>query len=365
MSEFIPLVDLRAQHRQIADAVEAGWRRVVERAAYVLGEEVAAFEDAFARFCGVHHCVGVGSGTDAIEMALRASGVGPGDEVIVPVNSFVSSATSVVRVGASPILVDVDDSTLLIDPDVAASHIRHRTKAIMPVHLYGQVAPVERLEGLGPLIVEDAAQSHGATRNGIGAGAFGAAAAVSFYPSKNLGAYGDAGAVLTNDDHVAQRVRSLRNLGSTGKHVHAEDGLNSRLDTLQAVVLSAKLEHLTEWNALRRSAAARYDELLADLDDVRLPVTAPGNEHVWHLYVVRVPRRDEVLAKLTEAGIGAGVHYPVPLHLQGALAYLGHHHGDFPVAEAAAGEVLSLPMFPEITGAQQERVAEALRKALR
>jgi dTDP-4-amino-4,6-dideoxygalactose transaminase len=238
------------------------------------------------------------------------------------------------------------------------------TKALVPVHLFGQAAPVERLMREGIPVVEDHAQSQGAAREGRPAGSLGTIATTSFYPGKNLGAYGDGGAVLTGDDELAARVRALRNYGSERKYEHPERGFNSRLDSLQAVVLSAKLRRLDRWNDLRREAAARYDELLADIEAVEGPVTLDGNEHVWHLYVVRLPRRSEVLASLNRDGVGAGVHYPLPVHLQGAFADLGHREGDFPVAEQAAREILSLPIYPGITPAQQEQVVEALRRAL-
>jgi dTDP-4-amino-4,6-dideoxygalactose transaminase len=336
---------------------------VLERTAFILGDEVAAFERAYAAFAGVRHCIGVGNGTDALELALRAIGVGPGDEVIIPANTFIATAAAVVRAGATPALVDCDPVHLLIDSERAAARVTARTKAIIPVHLYGQGAPVEAL-GNGVAIVEDAAQSQGATRHGRSLGAFGIVAGTSFYPGKNLGAYGDAGAVLTDADDVAQKVRALRNYGSEVKYAHPEIGFNSRLDPLQAVVLAAKLRRLAAWNDARRAAAERYDVLLAGVAGVIRPSTLPGNEHVWHLYVVRVRRRDNVLRKLNEAGIGAGIHYPVPIHLQGAFTGLGHRRGDFPVAEAAADEILSLPLYPHITAAQQERVVDALRAAL-
>ena len=365
---MIPLVDLAAQHRQIADEVSAGFARVLERSSFILGAEVAEFETSFARFVGVPHCVGTANGTDALELALRALEIGRGDEVIVPANSFIASALAVARAGATPVLVDCDAATLLLDVADVARRITPQTRAIMPVHLYGQVAPIEELLPLTLdrriAIVEDAAQAQGATRHGRCAGTFGVVAGTSFYPAKNLGAYGDAGAVLTTSDAIAQRVRALRNYGSEIKYVHAETGFNSRLDTLQAVVLNAKLKHLASWNADRRRAARRYDDLLAGTPGLILPVTLPGNEHIWHLYVVRVPRRDDVLARLTAAGIGAGIHYPKPIHLQGAFRQLGHRAGDFPVAERTAGEILSLPLFAEISPDQQERVVAVLKQAL-
>ncbi len=365
---MIPLVDLAAQHRQVADEVSAGFARVLERTNFILGSEVAEFEASFAQFMDVPHCIGTANGTDALELALRALEIGPGDEVIVPANSFIASALAVARAGASPVLVDCDAATFLLDIADVSRKLTPRTRAIMPVHLYGQVAPIEALLPLlnarRIAILEDAAQAQGATRNGRSAGTLGAAAATSFYPAKNLGAYGDAGAVLTTSDAVAQRVRALRNYGSEHKYVHEKIGFNSRLDTLQAVVLSAKLKRLAGWNAARRAAARRYHELLSGTPGLILPATLAGNEHIWHLYVVRVPQRDTVLARLNAAGIGAAIHYPTPIHLQGAFRQLGHRVGDFPVAERAAHEILSLPLFAEISPEQQERVADVLKQAL-
>jgi dTDP-4-amino-4,6-dideoxygalactose transaminase len=367
-SRPIPLVDLRLQHAQVAGEVEAGWARVLADTAYVLGAEVAAFEREFAGYCGARHCVGVANGTDALELALRAAGVGAGDEVILPANTFIASAEAVLRAGARVVLADCDPSYLLIDPAAVKDALTPRTRAVMAVHLYGQVAPVDELAAIGEAggvaLIEDAAQAQGARRHGAAAGSLGLAAGTSFYPGKNLGAYGDAGAVLTGDDDVARRVRALRNHGSEVKYEHPELGFNSRLDTLQAVVLRAKLARLEAWNADRRAAADRYTELLGGCEPVTLPATMPGNVHAWHLYVVQVDDRDRVLAALNAAGIGAGIHYPVPIHLQGALAHLGHRRGDFPVAEAAAGRILSLPMYPGITAGQQERIADTLRKAV-
>jgi dTDP-4-amino-4,6-dideoxygalactose transaminase len=367
MNQQIPLVDLKAQHMEIADEVTRGMARVIEDTAFILGPQVREFEEAFARFCGVPHCVGVANGTDAIELSVRALGLGAGDEVIVPANTFIASALGVVRAGARPVIVDCDEYQL-IDPAKIEASIGNRTRAVLPVHLFGQMADMETIqeiaEARGLAVIEDGAQSQGAKRNGRPSGAFGVAAATSFYPGKNIGAYGDAGAVVTRSEEIAARLRKLRNWGSEKKYHHPEIGFNSRLDTLQAVVLSAKLKRLDAWNEARRQAAARYDRLLAGIDQIEIPKTLPGNEHVWHLYVVRVPNRDEVLAKLNAAGIGAGIHYPVPLHLHGALSDLGYRQGDFPEAERAADEILSLPMYPQITEEQQGRVAEALRQAV-
>jgi dTDP-4-amino-4,6-dideoxygalactose transaminase len=365
----IPLVDLSAQHAAVADEVAAGWQEVLARAAFIGGPQVAAFEHEYAAFIGTPHCVGMANGTDAIEIALRALGIGHGDECILPANTFIATAEAVVRAGATPVLVDcADDDTYLIDANAAEAAVTSRTAAIIPVHLYGQAAPVERLlplaRRIGAPIVEDAAQSQGARRNGTSAGALGDIAATSFYPGKNLGAYGDAGAALTGSADVAERMRMIRDHGSPAKYQHEVLGVNSRLDTLQAVVLSAKLRRLAGWNAARRTAAARYDELLSGCRAVVRPRTLEGNEHVWHLYTVRVPDRDRVLKELQAAGIGAGIHYPVPVHLTNAFAGLEYTSGAFPVTEQTARELLSLPLFPEITAAQQERVVSVLMSVL-
>lgn len=370
----IPLVDLAAQHAQVAGEVAAGWQEVLARTAFVGGPQVAAFEAEFAAFSGVPHCVGVANGTDAIELALRAAGIGAGDECVLPANTFIATAEAVARAGATPVLVDCDPATYLVDPDAVAAAVTGRTRAIIGVHLYGQLAPVERLAAIaaeaGAVLVEDAAQAQGARRHGAGpgagagAGGAGRVAATSFYPGKNLGAYGDGGAVLTADPELAEAVRLLGAHGSPRKYEHTVLGFNSRLDTLQAVVLSAKLRRLAGWNEARRAAAARYGELLAGIDGVVPPVTLAGNEHVWHLYVVRVPERDLVLKHLNANGVGAGVHYPTPVHLTPAFASLGYGEGAFPVAERAAGEILSLPIYAEITPQQQDRVVALLAEAL-
>lgn len=365
----VPLVDVGLQTDEIADEVREGFARVIDRSAFILGEEVAAFEAEFAEFCGVEHCIGVGNGTDALELALRAVGVGTGDDVLLPVNSFVASASAVRRAGATPVLVDVDPHHLLLDVEQAADRCGPRTRAVMPVHLYGQMPPMGAITKLaasaGASVVEDAAQAHGASHHGTRAGAHGAAAATSFYPGKNLGAFGDAGAVLTGSSAVARTVQALRNHGSHTKYEHSETGFNSRLDTLQAVVLSAKLSRLERWNEQRRAAAAIYDALLADVDEVRRPTVAEGNVHVWHLYVVRVAERDDVVRRMSSDGISVGVHYPLPIHMQGAFSDLRHRPGDFPVAETAATEILSLPIYQGITPDQQEQVVGALVRAVR
>lgn len=364
----IPLVDLKAQLSEIGDEVRAGWNAVLEKTAFILGPDVAELEKEYAAFCGSKSCIGVANGTDALELAMRAIGLGPGDEAIVPANTFIATALAVARTGATPVLVDVDETHQLIDAEKVRAAITPKTKAIVPVHLFGQCAPMEAIDAVAKernlVVIEDAAQSQGAERNGKRSGALSIVSGTSFYPGKNLGAFGDAGAVTTSDEGVAKKIRALRNYGSEVKYHHPETGFNSRLDTLQAVVLRAKLKRLDGWNQKRREAAARYESMLADVEGVGLPGTLSGNTHVWHLYVVRVQKRDEVLKKLNAAGIGAGIHYPVPVHLQGAFAHLGKKEGSFPVTEKAAKEILSLPMFPEITAGQQEEVVAALRAAL-
>ncbi|MFF0433592.1 DegT/DnrJ/EryC1/StrS family aminotransferase [Streptomyces sp. NPDC004327] len=367
----IPLVDLKAAHAEVEAEIRAGFDRVLANTAFIGGEEVAAFEREYAQFGGVAHVVGVANGTDALELALRASGVGAGDEVVLPANTFIATAGAVHRTGARPVLVDCAPDTLLIDPSAAAAAVGGNTRAVVPVHLYGQCADVAALAAALPghvTIVEDAAQSQGASRHGRTPGS-GGIAATSFYPGKNLGAYGDAGAVLTDDPEAAALVRAVANHGGVAKYRHDVPGFNSRLDGLQAVVLRAKLRRLAAGNEARRQAAARYDELLAPLAGagrVVRPTTADGNTHVWHLYVVRVPGadRDAVVGKLNASGIGAGVHYPDPVHLTPAYRGLGHARGDFPHAERAAAEILSLPLFPQITHDQQRQVVAALVNAL-
>ena len=367
-STEIPLVDLAAQHVEVADEVEAGFRDVMATTGFIGGARVEAFEQDFGAWWGRRSAIGVANGTDALELMLRAADIGPGDEVIVPANSFIATASAVVRAGARPVFADVDPTYLLIDPESVAARITNRTRGVIAVHLYGQVAPMERLRsivaGTQILLFEDAAQAHGARRFDEPAGTIGLAAATSFYPGKNLGAYGDGGAVLTDSAELAHRVRLLANHGTGGKYDHDTLGFNSRLDALQAVVLHAKLRRIDDWNAARRTAAARYDELLGDEPSLWLPQTMAGNEHVWHLYVVRLSDRDRVLEALRARGIGAGMHYPTPIHLQGAFARYGHRRGEFPHVEEAAGRILSLPLHPHLTADQQERIADVLREEL-
>ena len=363
----VPFVDLVVQQAEVAAEVLSLWQRILEAAAFVGGEQVDSFERDYASFTGVRHCVGVANGTDALELALRAVGVEPGGDVIVPVNTFIATAEAVSRIGAVPVFVDVD-------PDAVAAAVTPRTQAIVPVHLFGQVAPVDELlpiaQGHGIPIVEDNAQAQGATvvssSTGIArrTGSLGTISATSFYPGKNLGAAGDAGAVTTDDADLAHTVRELGAHGSTVRYVHNRIGMNSRLDALQAAVLAAKLKRLDGWNTMRRGAASRYGELLADVEGVRPPTLRPGSVDVCHLYVVQVADRDRVLAELGAAGVGAAIHYPTPLHLTAAYASLEYRVGQFPVAEAAASRILSLPMFPHLTAEQQAYVSDSLRKSV-
>jgi dTDP-4-amino-4,6-dideoxygalactose transaminase len=363
----LPFVDLAAQRTDLRGELERACLDALTAGEYILGPDVDAFEHEYARFCGVAHGVGVDSGTSALELALRALGIGPGDEVITAASTFVATTLAIIHTGARPVLVDVDRSTYTIDPGAVAAAVTPRTQAIVPVHLYGQCADMEPLLALarrhGLAVVEDACQAHGARHDGRRAGSLGDAAAFSFYPSKNLGAAGDGGMVVTRDADLADRLRLLRNYGQRRKNHSEIVGHNRRLDTLQAAILRAKLSHLDDWNEARRSHAASYDEALADMPVVR-PAVATGNEPVWHLYVIRAADRDTVRDRLAAEGIETGVHYPVPVHLQPSHRSLGYGPGDFPISEQLADEAVSLPMYPELPGDAGERVAAALYAAL-
>ena len=363
----LPFIDLAAQRSALGGDLERACLDALTRGDYILGPDVAAFEEEFARFCGVAHGVGVDSGTSALELSLRGLGIGPGDEVITAASTFVATTLAIAHTGARAILVDVDPSTYTIDPRAVAAAIGPMTRAIVPVHLYGQCADMEALLALarrkGLAVVEDACQAHGARHRGERAGSLGDAAAFSFYPSKNLGAAGDGGIVVTRDALLADRVRMLRNYGQRRKHHSEIVGHNRRLDTLQAAMLRVKLPHLDAWNAARRAHAASYDEALGAAPVIR-PAVAAENEPVWHLYVIRVDDRDTVRARLAEHGIETGVHYPVPVHLQPSHRSLGHGPGDFPISERLAEEGVSLPMYPELPTNAADRVAAALQAAL-
>ena len=363
----VPLVDLTAQYEAIRPEIDAAIARVLSGAEFIMGPDVAAFEAEFAAFCGAEHCVGVGSGTAALELALRALEIGPGDEVITSAHTFIATAEAISAVGATPVFADIDPVIYTLAADAVAERVTPRTRAVIPVHLYGQPAEMDAIMGVaqrfGLAVIEDAAQAHAATWNGRTVGTLADVACFSFYPGKNLGAYGDAGAITTGSAKIAERVRLLRNHGRRDKYVHDVIGFGHRLDTLQAAILRVKLRHLPAWTAARRRLAAIYCQLLAG-SDVVLPTPAAQAEPAWHLFVVLVQERDRVLAALKQAGIGAGVHYPVPLHLQPAYAGLGYRQGDLPVTERVAATCLSLPLFAEMSDAQQRRVVEALRAAI-
>jgi dTDP-4-amino-4,6-dideoxygalactose transaminase len=363
----VPFVDLSANLADLSPEVFDVVRRVIESGRFVLGPEVDAFEHELARYCEADGAVGVDSGTSALELALRAFGVGPGDEVITAANTFIATVFAIRYTGARAVLVDVEPTTHTIDPEAVGRAITPRTKAIIPVHLYGQPAAMGPILDLararGVRVLEDACQAHGARYRGRRVGALGDAAAFSFYPSKNLGAFGDGGAVVSRDPDVLARVRGLRDYGQVAKYRHAYLGYNRRLDELQAAVLRLKLVRLDAGNARRAAAAALYDAAL-DGTGIARPHRADDRTHVYHLYVVRSPRRDVVRAALEAQSIHTGIHYPIPLHLQEACADLGYRAGDFPVTEEAAPELLSLPMYPEITAEQVERVSRTLLDAV-
>jgi dTDP-4-amino-4,6-dideoxygalactose transaminase len=356
----VPFVDLSAMHRPIMEELNQAIRRVVEKGDFILGEEVGRFEEEFAAYCGAAHAVGVDCGLSALELILRGHGMGPGDEVIVPAFTFVATAAAVTFAGAKPVFVDVDPFTYCIDVAQVEVAITARTRAIIAVHFYGQPAEMDELRRLAEqnalVVIEDACQAHGASYKGRKTGSLGHAAAFSFYPSKNLGAFGDGGMVVTDDGDLADKIRAIRNCGQKRKNIHELAPFNHRLDTLQAAVLRTKLRFLDRWNESRRRIAERYDELLEDCAVVT-PASPLESKHVYHLYVIRSSSRDALQAYLRESGIGCGVHYPMPVHLQPFYANQGSRQGEFPVAERLANEVLSLPMFPFMTDEQMKFAA--------
>lgn len=366
--ENIPLVDLQAQYAQVRPEVDAAMQSVLDSAAFIMGPQVADFERAFAQFCRVEHCVGVGSGTAALELTLRALNVGPGDEVITVAHTFIATAEAISAVGATPVFVDIDPITYCMDPAAMLAAISARTQAVIPVHIYGHPANMPEINRIaaahGLAVIEDAAQAHGATWAETPAGALGDAACFSFYPGKNLGAYGDAGALVTHDAALAERVRLLRNHGRRSKYEHEIQGFGHRLDTLQAAVLLAKLQRLPQWTAARRRLAAAYTQGLgaaaSTASCVTLPQVAIQADPAWHLYVILAEARDELGAHLHAQGIQSGVHYPIPLHLQPAYRELGYARGALPVTERVADTCLSLPLYPEMTHEQQQRVIRAV-----
>jgi len=363
------MVDLRAQYAGIRDEVRAAVERVVASGRFIGGDECRLFEQEFAAYCGVTHGVGVANGTDALTLALRAYGVGPGDEVVTVANTFIATGEAILLNGARPVFVDVDPETFTMDPGRLEAAIGRRTRLILPVHLYGHPADMRPIRELaarhGLPVLEDAAQAHGAEDAGVRAGGLGHAACFSFYPGKNLGAYGDAGMVVTSDAEFAARVRQLANHGGGAhKYDNVVVGTNSRLDALQAAVLRVKLRHLDDWNARRRELAGRYAQALEPAAGVRLPRERRGARSAWHLYTIRASGRDEVAARLAQNGVATAVHYPRPIHLQPALANLGGRAGDLPISEALSRDVLSLPLYPELPAAAVDRIAEALRAAI-
>lgn len=359
----VPFVDLTAQHAAIRGETIRTAARVLRDAEFILGREVECFEEEFARYCACEYGIGVDSGTSALELALRAYGVGAGDDVIVPANTFIATALAVSCTGAAPVLVDINPATLTLDVEGLEDAITDRTRAIIPVHLYGQPADMDPILDIARrrhlVVIEDACQAHGARYKGRPAGSLGHAAAFSFYPSKNLGACGDGGMVVTNDKDAAKSLQMLRNYGQEKKYHHVVRGYNRRLDNLQAALLRIKLKYLDTWNNARRSRADLYNRLLSHA--VLIPVPAHDSDPVWHLYVIQVSDRDGLQAYLGERGIGTGIHYPIPIHLQPAYRDLGYRRGDFPVSERAADSILSLPMYPELPLTAIKVVAAAVR----
>lgn len=361
----IPFVDLRKQYAPFKGEILAGIEKVLDGMQLFLGENVQQLEKEFAQFCGTTHGIGVSDGTTALHVILRGMGIGPGDEVITVSHTFIATSEAIILTGATPVFVDIDPNTYLMDVSQVEAKITPRTKAILPVHLYGQTVDMYPLQQIaarhGLRLVEDAAQAHGAEYMGHKTGTLGDAAGFSFYYSKNLGAYGEGGFISTNDDELAARMRKIRDHGSGQRYHHDLIGMNGRLDEIQAVVLRAKLPFLAEFNEKRREHARQYSELLKDTPVV-LPTTCPENTPVYHLYVIRAPRRDELQAYLKEQGVFTGIHYPIPIHLQHSMEYLGYKPGDLPVTEHVVGEILSLPMFAELTSEQIEYVVSKVKE---
>jgi dTDP-4-amino-4,6-dideoxygalactose transaminase len=359
----IGFVDLKRQYDGIKPEIDQAISDVLDETSFILGEKVKGFEKEFAAFCRSRHCIGVDSGTSALALCLEACGVGAGDEVLTVPNTFIATVLSISWSGARPIFVPIDPDTYTMDPERIEGAITNKTKAIMPVHLYGQVCDMKPITEIAEKhdlkIVEDACQAHGAERGGKRAGSFGDAAAFSFYPGKNLGAYGDGGAVVTGNAEIDKRIRMLRDYGQKKKYHHEMMGYNRRLDGLQAAILSVKLKRLDEWNDMRRANAKLYYKLL-DVPGkrIRTPVEAPDSRHIYHIYALRTDSRDGLMRLLGENGIASGIHYPIPVHMQKAYSGLGYKRGDFPITEKYAGQILSIPMFPELKKEEIEFIAE-------
>jgi dTDP-4-amino-4,6-dideoxygalactose transaminase len=363
---MIPFLDLPAQYQQIKPEIDDALARVIEGGQFVLGPEVAAFEERFAEYCDALYCVALNSGTSALQLALMAAGVAPGDEVITVSMTFVATTAAILYCGAKPVFVDIDPDTWTMNPDLVEAAITLRTKAILPVHLHGQMADmsplIEIADRHGLVVIEDAAQSHGATYRGQRAGSIGRIGCFSFYPGKNLGAYGEAGAAITHDLGLATKMRLLRDWGQASKYHHSIPGFNFRMDAIQGAVLNVKMQRIENWTEARRTIAEHYDELLAN-GPIRFPRPPRHTRHVYHVYAIRVPNRDHVQTALHSAGISTAIHYPIPVHLQEAYAQLGYRRGDLPVTEAVADQFLSLPIYPELKRDQVAQVVTALDKA--
>ena len=363
----IPLVDLRAQYLSIKDEIDQAVASVIDESAFISGKYVAEFEKNFADYIGVRHCIGVGNGTDALFIAMKSLGIGPGDEVITAANTFIATSEAISLAGAKPVFIDCDKETYNIDAGLIEKAITSKTKAIIPIHLYGQPADMDPILALAERrnikIIEDTAQAHGADYKGKKTGTFGFAACFSFYPGKNLGAYGDAGAIVTNNDELAEQMRMFANHGRKDKYLHEIEGVNSRLDGLQAAILNVKLKYLDDWIRRRREVAKCYNEALQGV--VETPRVLIGTSHVYHLYVIRVKSREKVQQKLIEDGISTGIHYPVPLPLQPAYRRSNYRPEDFPVACSLAGEILSIPIYESMEDNQVDYVAQKIKEAVR
>lgn len=362
----IPFLDLKAQYKQIEQEVIPVLTEAMANSAFIGGPQVTGFEEEFAAFCDSKYCVGVGSGTDALRFALMAAGIGPGDEVITVPNTFIATSESISQVGARPVFVDIKEDTCNMDPEQIETRITAKTRAIIPVHLYGQPADMDAIvqiaEKHGLVVIEDACQAHGALYKQRKAGSMGLAGCFSFYPGKNLGAFGEAGAVVTQNEEIARKISMIRDHGQEKKYYHKVEGFNGRLDAIQAAVLRIKLKRLSEWNAARQKNAQHYNELLNGIPGIKLPVEANFAKSVYHLYVIHVSNRDALQQHLNQSGIATGLHYPLPLHLQDAYQHLGYPKGAFPVTEKSAAGLLSLPMFPELTHEQISFIAATIKE---
>jgi len=365
----IPLVDLKAQYEVIREEIQEALNRVLVSTQFILGEEVTKFEEEFAQFCNAKYCVGVNSGTDAIYLALRALGITLKDEVITVSHTFIGTTEPIGLVGAKPVFVDVNPGTYTIDVSKIKEVITERTKVIIPVHLYGHPCDMDGILKIAQQynlkVIEDCAQAHGAEHKGKRVGEIGDVGCFSFFPGKNLGAYGDGGAIVTDNEEIIRKVKMLRNHGRMKKYEHEFEGVNSRLDTIQAAILRVKLRHLEDWIEKRIQKAEIYNELLKDCNEIATPKIITDVKHVYHIYVIRVKNRDKIQQKLKEKGIATGIHYPIPLHLQPAYKYLGYKKGDFPITEKISEEILSLPIYPELQKEQQKYIVENLKELLR